>query len=331
MSCPSCNKSNCSCSDNCPNKVSDITTFDCQLNIIEVPCGASLCDVLVLLESYTTNMVNELSNMTSVVLTDSNCLGLAAGTYSIQAVSNAVNTAICNINTEIDNINTEINQIQQDISDLDIKLRRLTYIQPGSFSYSVNPNVYAIEVQLIGAGGGSNMIAGIVYAGGGSGAYISEVFNVTPGQTFNFTVGLAGLGNGGDTIWDSSYIAGGGKAPIRNLDVTPNEIIPGWGGVATISASSNSQIKIDGSMGALILHSSGYDSVGSTPAPIFSSSGNSFFVPRNTENLNILSTGQPVINNKRPGAGGYRPRSEGGSGTIGGTDGMVIITEYYRD
>lgn len=96
MSCTSCNKSNCSCSDNCPNKVSDITTFDCNsFNVIEVPCDASLCDVLGLLEAYTTNMVNELSDMTSVVITAPNCIGLAAGTYSIQQVIDAILEKLC--------------------------------------------------------------------------------------------------------------------------------------------------------------------------------------------------------------------------------------------
>ena len=98
MSCSSCNKSNCTCSDNCPTKVSDITTFDCNsFNVIEVPCDASLCDVLGLLEAYTTNMVNELSEMTSVVIEAENCIGLEAGTYSIQQVIDAILENICNV------------------------------------------------------------------------------------------------------------------------------------------------------------------------------------------------------------------------------------------
>lgn len=99
MSCTSCGSinSNCTCSDNCPNKTSDITLFDGTFNTIEIPCDASLNDVLTLLESYTTNMVNELSEMTSVVISEPNCIGLTAGTYSTQQVVDAINTAICNI------------------------------------------------------------------------------------------------------------------------------------------------------------------------------------------------------------------------------------------
>jgi len=92
MSCTNCGNlgSNCSCSDNCPTKTSDLTVFDGSFNIIEVPCDASLNDVLTLLESYTTNMVAELSTMTSVTIGAGNCIGLAAGTYSIQQVIDAI-------------------------------------------------------------------------------------------------------------------------------------------------------------------------------------------------------------------------------------------------
>ena len=49
MSCTTCgSKTNCHCSDNCPNKTT-------------VPCGASLCDVLGLLELYITNTASEVS------------------------------------------------------------------------------------------------------------------------------------------------------------------------------------------------------------------------------------------------------------------------------
>lgn len=97
MSCTSCgSKSNCSCSDNCPNKTSDITVFDGILNTLEVPCGASLNDILALLEAYTTNMVNELDGMISVTIAE-NPYGLAPGTYSIQQVISAITTYLNSI------------------------------------------------------------------------------------------------------------------------------------------------------------------------------------------------------------------------------------------
>lgn len=101
MSCNTCGNlgSNCSCSDNCPTKTSDITVFDGSFNIIEVPCDASLNDVLELLETYTTNMVAELSTMTSVTIGAENCIGLAAGTYGIQQVIDAILDKLCAIPT----------------------------------------------------------------------------------------------------------------------------------------------------------------------------------------------------------------------------------------
>lgn len=100
MSCTGCGStnSNCSCSDNCPNKTSDITVFDGILNTLEVPCGASLNDVLALLEAYTTNMVNELDGMTSVTVGE-NPYGLAPGTYSIQQVITAITTYLNTLTT----------------------------------------------------------------------------------------------------------------------------------------------------------------------------------------------------------------------------------------
>jgi hypothetical protein len=114
MSCTNCGSKSCSCSDNCPNKTSDITVFDGQLNVLEVPCGASLNDILALLEAYTTNMVNELSEMVSVVITTPNPIGLAAGTYSIQQVINAILTALTNIEGDITTLSQQ--QVYVDVT-----------------------------------------------------------------------------------------------------------------------------------------------------------------------------------------------------------------------
>lgn len=97
MSCTSCGSinSNCSCSDNCPNKTSDITLFDGTFNVLEIPCNASLNDVLSLLEAYTTNMISELSEMTTYVLSDGSCLDLDAGSYSLQQIMTAVIEKLC--------------------------------------------------------------------------------------------------------------------------------------------------------------------------------------------------------------------------------------------
>jgi hypothetical protein len=118
MSCTNCGNlgSNCSCSDNCPTKTSDITTFDGSFNIIEVPCDASLNDVLALLESYTTNMVAELSTMTSVVIGVENCIDLEAGTYGIQQVIDAILTKLCTCPLHVDILYTEGSILSTDVN-----------------------------------------------------------------------------------------------------------------------------------------------------------------------------------------------------------------------
>jgi hypothetical protein len=85
------------------------------MNVLEVPCGASLNDILALLEAYTTNMVNELDSMISVVITSPNPIGLAAGTYSIQQVINAILTTLTNIQGDIANINQQ--QVYVDVTN----------------------------------------------------------------------------------------------------------------------------------------------------------------------------------------------------------------------
>lgn len=88
-----------------------------------------------------------------------------------------------------------------------------------------------------GAGGGRTASGGA--AGGGGGAYAKKnVVSVTPGLTYNFTVGLGGVGNlndvgqnGGDTFWDSGSLvkAVGGKGAFG---VVGSTLIGGAGGLA---------------------------------------------------------------------------------------------------
>lgn len=92
MSCSNCNKSNCSCSDNCPTLTSDITTFDGVFNMIEVPCGASLNDVLALLEDFSINIT---SSVTTFSFLEGNCLGLPEGNYTLQQVLDELIDRIC--------------------------------------------------------------------------------------------------------------------------------------------------------------------------------------------------------------------------------------------
>lgn len=135
MSCNSCGNlgSNCSCSDNCPYKTSDITLFDGSFNVLEVPCDASLNDVLALLESYTTNMVNELMDSVTYVLADGNCLGLEAGSYGFQQLLDAVLERLCQSTCDL-----QVNITNDDPFELTANVTGGT--GPFTYSWSIGDN-----------------------------------------------------------------------------------------------------------------------------------------------------------------------------------------------
>jgi hypothetical protein len=97
MSC-GCGNSNsltsCTCSDNCPNKTSDITLFDGNFSSIVVPEGAGLNEVLALLESYVMTSVSDLNLTFPLGL---NCLGLDPGTYGYNQIFQAIINQLCSM------------------------------------------------------------------------------------------------------------------------------------------------------------------------------------------------------------------------------------------
>ncbi len=128
------------------------------------------------------------------------------------------------------------------VSSFDFKnILAFTDPVPASIPWIVPANVTKVWVEAWGGGG-----AGL-FAGGGSGGYLSMVFNVTAGQTFNFRVGKGGLDNptsgGGNIVAQSgtdsyiyyapnnyNYYAGGGGGANNNT-ANPYEInTPGLGG-----------------------------------------------------------------------------------------------------
>ena len=100
-----CNKNgltNCGCNDNCPDRTSELT-FDGVLNNIAVPEGATLNDVLLLLEEHSTNLFNAVN--LSYDLAAGNCIDLAAGTYSFNQIIDAIIAKLCSpcsLSTEIE-------------------------------------------------------------------------------------------------------------------------------------------------------------------------------------------------------------------------------------
>jgi uncharacterized repeat protein (TIGR01451 family) len=92
--------------------------------------------------------------------------------------------------------------------------------------YIVPNGVLSIKVQCWGGGGSGGVATGQAAAGGGGsgGAYVEKVIAVTPGQTFNYSVGNGGNGfitstnrNGGDTWFGSSstLLAKGGLGGVN--------------------------------------------------------------------------------------------------------------------
>jgi hypothetical protein len=66
---------------------------------------------------------------------------------------------------------------------------KATFTASGSGSWTAPAGVTKVLVELWGAGGGGN-----VHGGGGSGAYIQARVDVTPGTTYNFSMGVGGGG-----------------------------------------------------------------------------------------------------------------------------------------
>jgi microcystin-dependent protein len=118
MSCSNCGSNgltSCSCNDNCPDKTSELT-FDGTLTSVPIPDGATLNDVILLLEEYVMNSIDALNF--EYVISDLNCIGLPAGTYGYNQVFDAINTAICSLSNELMGISDDIVTINGNIADI---------------------------------------------------------------------------------------------------------------------------------------------------------------------------------------------------------------------
>lgn len=113
MACSSCNSGNtlssCGCVDNCPTKTSEFT-FDGVFSSIPVPAGSTLNEVLLLMETFTMNSIGDLN--INYELTDANCLGLVAGTYSYQQIIEAVIVYMCGLGVDVVNLQGDVSDLQ---------------------------------------------------------------------------------------------------------------------------------------------------------------------------------------------------------------------------
>lgn len=118
MSCSNCGSNgltSCSCNDNCPDKTSELI-FDGTLTSVPIPDGATLNDVLLLLEEYVMNSIDALNF--EYVLSEPNCIGLSAGTYGYSQILDAINTTICSLSSDITSIEGDITSIEGDITTI---------------------------------------------------------------------------------------------------------------------------------------------------------------------------------------------------------------------
>ena len=123
----------------------------------------------------------------------------------------------------------------------------LTFNSAGSAVWTVPCGVSSITVEIWGAGGAGGGSLGQGGGGGGGGCYNSHTIAVSPGQNFNYTVGLGGAGmigmNGGNgqaSSFDVFSSGAGQGALFGNLS-------SGNGGLACTAGLSNGA---DGTNGA---------------------------------------------------------------------------------
>jgi len=121
-----------------------------------------------------------------------------------------------------------------------------TDITPGTRTFTVPANVYALYAAAIGAGGGGSTSAAAGNIGGGGGGYGRKIFTVGPGQMISYTVGLGGIvsdpgGVGGDTTFNGTLIGNGGQGgtvagatTVQGGNYSGADIgVTGWAGGST--------------------------------------------------------------------------------------------------
>ena len=115
---------------------------------------------------------------------------------------------------------------------------------PGTFQFTVPTNIYRITVEAWGGGGGGGSTGeggtgSVPSPGGGAGGYGKEVFDVTPGETYQVTVGAGGSpdAQGGTSSFGSTnedanplISSSGGCAPTTSTNVEFENIIFAVGG-----------------------------------------------------------------------------------------------------
>lgn len=205
---------------------------------------------------------------------------------------------------------------------------QVTYIAPGTYTWTCPPNVTSIQVEAWGAGGAGGGVGTAalfrVAGGGGGGSYAqSSGIPVVPGNAYTIIVGAGGTGvsaavgnAGGSSSFGSIVIATGGAGGLANN--TAGSVSGGAGGsTATGSVSWNGGTGgTSNGTGTLTAASGG----GGGGAGTTSNGGNA--------NVNVAGTGGAVgggsggaginTNTSTNGTSGNNPGG-GGSGARGGS------------
>lgn len=182
---------------------------------------------------------------------------LSAGTYSdaLIVTSNANNFGSYKIPVTV---------------DVGLASGHAIYETPGTYTLTVPPHVYSIQVLVVGSGGGGGLSIsnyqvgqGGSGGGGGSGGYSLQTLSVTPGETLTVTIGVPG-GTGSLNVnifyvatnysWSSfmnSYavwFTPNSPTPVGRYVSSKRELIVPTTGNYTITgqAASNMIVSIDG-------------------------------------------------------------------------------------
>jgi hypothetical protein len=157
-----------------------------------------------------------------------------------------------------------------------------------SGTFTVPAGVTKVKVRSVGGGAGGEYANGSpsVGVGGGSGAYIEEIIDLTGVSTVTVTIGAAGQGGvsssataataGGDTTFGAYHTAGGGQVDTTGGTATGGDLnIPGgngtYGAIATIAGTN--RLVISGRGGSNPLGQGGNSAVANYGAQVDGNTG----------------------------------------------------------
>jgi hypothetical protein len=177
---------------------------------------------------------------------------------------------------------------------------------PGSATWTVPADTYAVWIRASGGGGGGGSNGGgTTGSGGGGGSYAEQVLRVVPGASITVTVGAGGAAAsaGGDT-----------KLTYNSIDIFT---IPGGGGGGTPTAGAGKGLGVSGGAGG------GASTPGSAATPTIPSvNGNgvliSYLTSYDLSGTVIVNGTGGTAGNSSTGGGGGGGMSGFGSGGLGG-------------